>query len=601
MDRSTPEQKRRVDRRGFVFSALLCVALAASRPLAAQDAAPPPAAAPQSAQPAAPQAQPAAAAPPTAASGAITSLATRVPREKFADLVVANRYILTFRAAVVPRDPTERADASARTLAQFIEQRLAGPVASRDFNGVSLITVGGRDAFAVFPSDVDVEAGEDLQSLTAGVVQRLGVAMQEGVEAHTPVRLAWAFGRSLAATVLLALFGFVLLRVHRSIADRLLARAQDRLKHSRVATGAAMHAESLRSTRILQAARNVTGVIAAIIALAAVYPWAVYVLQQFPLTRPWGEHLGRTLIDAAASLALRTVSALPGLFTVVIILAITQLVTRLVGLLFDAIQQGHVVIQGLSGAKVVPTRRLVITLIWLFAMVVAYPYMPGSETDAFKGISIFLGLVVSLGSSGIVNQAMSGFLITYSDSLTPGDFVRIGEVEGTVTSVGILSTKIKTRLREEITIPNAVLISGNIINYTRYTNEGIFVPTSVTIGYNAPWRQVEALLLRAASQTKGIKTTPAPFVMQTSLSDFYVEYTLLVSPERPDMRVPVLAELRSHIQDQFNEFGVQIMSPHYESDPSDVKVVPRNDWFAAPAKTPGDAAPAARDRAHEVT
>jgi small-conductance mechanosensitive channel len=222
--------------------------------------------------------------------------------------------------------------------------------------------------------------------------------------------------------------------------------------------------------------------------------------------------------------------------------------------------------------------------LWLFAIVIAYPYLPGSSTEAFKGVSVFIGLVVSIGSSGIVNQLMSGFMLTYSDAIAPGEYVRLGDIEGTVTNLGVLSTKIRTRRNEEVTIPNAVVISGTATNFTRNAAEGVFAPVVVTIGYDAPWRQVEALLLLAASRSEGLRQTPAPRVLQTALSDFYVEYTLLVCVDQPALRIPIMSGVHAHIQDAFNEHGVQIMSPHYEADPEGAKLVPPAKWFEAPAR-----------------
>jgi small-conductance mechanosensitive channel len=196
---------------------------------------------------------------------------------------------------------------------------------------------------------------------------------------------------------------------------------------------------------------------------------------------------------------------------------------------------------------------------------------------------VFVGLMVSLGSSGLVNQAKSSFMITYSRALRPGDFVRIGEVEGTVIHAGLLATKVLTRRREEVTLPNAVVAGSTITNFSRHAGEGVYTRTAVTIGYDTPWRQVEAMLLLAASRTAGVRAEPAPAVLQTALQDFYVEYTLIVVPEKPEDRLPVLSELHGHIQDVFNEHGVQIMSPNYEADPEAPKVVPKDRWFEAPA------------------
>jgi small-conductance mechanosensitive channel len=516
-----------------------------------------------------------------ASSAAVSGqLASRVPREQFAELRVGNRPIITFRAMIVPRSPSERAEGAERILSQLADAGVTGPVASRPLLDASVVTVAGRDVFAIVADDVDATTGEDLVKLTSATIERLHLALGEAAETRTPQRVVWAAALSLLATSLVAGALLLLVRVHRSVAHQFVSRAETRLAQSRVGSDPGL----LRASRLLDVARGLAGLGAAALALIAVYAWATFVLQQFPVTRPWGEALGGFLLATGTSLAWNGLSALPGLFTAVVIFAVTRFATRILALFFDAVEQGRIEFTALTSAKIAPTRRILTTLVWMSAIILAYPYLPGSHTEAFKGASIFLGLVVSLGSSGVVNQVMSGFMLTYADALSPGDYVRIGDVEGTVTSLGILSTKVKTRQREEVTIPNAVVIGGTTINYTRYSAEGVYARTSVTIGYDTPWRQVESLLLTAAARAAGIRRDPPPYVQQTDLSDFYVEYTLFVCPDEAELRKATLATLRAHIQDAFNEFGVQIMSPHYEADPGAAKVVAPDRWFEAPAQ-----------------
>jgi small-conductance mechanosensitive channel len=269
---------------------------------------------------------------------------------------------------------------------------------------------------------------------------------------------------------------------------------------------------------------------------------------------------------------------------VVLIFFVTRFVTRLAGALFNAAESGAVAVPWLHPETVRATRRLVMVLIWIFAVIVAYPYIPGSDTAAFQGISVFVGLMVSLGATGIVNQLMSGLLVLYSRAIRVGEYVRIGEVEGVVTELGNLSTRIVTRRKEEITIPNAVLVGSTTTNYSRLAgSEGGIVSTSVTIGYDVPWRQVHAMLVLAAERTPGVKRDPRPRVLQKSLADFFVEYHLLVYTDSPEQRPAILSALHANILDAFNEFGVQIMSPHFESQPSERVVVPKNKWHDAPA------------------
>jgi small-conductance mechanosensitive channel len=291
------------------------------------------------------------------------------------------------------------------------------------------------------------------------------------------------------------------------------------------------------------------------------------------------------MMSRASALAHGIVSAIPALFTVILIALVARFCSRLIHLLFNAVEQRRLEVKWIHPETAQPTRRIVNLLVWGFALVMAYPYLPGSDTDAFKGASVFLGLVLSLGSSGFVNQIMSSFMITYSRALHVNDYVRIGETEGTVIHLGVLSTKIRTPRGEEVTLPNASVVSQTMTNYTTSEGvEGIYMGTSVTIGYDTPWRQVESLLLLAAERTAQVRKSPPPLVRQTALEDFYVKYTLFVCPDRPHQRLAAMSALHANILDAFNEYGVQIMSPNYEADPEGAKIVPKARWHAAPAK-----------------
>jgi len=217
----------------------------------------------------------------------------------------------------------------------------------------------------------------------------------------------------------------------------------------------------------------------------------------------------------------------------------------------------------------------------------AYPYIPGAQTDAFKGLSVLLGLMVSVGASGIIGQAASGLILMYTRTFRPGEYVRINDSEGTVVGLGLFTTRIRTGLGEELTVPNSMVLGTVTRNYSRtVTGAGFVLDTAVTIGYDAPWRQVHAMLIEAAGKTPGVLADPPPRVFQTALSDFYVEYRLVCQaiPADPRPRAEVLSALHSNILDTFNEHGVQIMSPHYFADPADAKVVPPAKWYAPPAE-----------------
>lgn len=195
--------------------------------------------------------------------------------------------------------------------------------------------------------------------------------------------------------------------------------------------------------------------------------------------------------------------------------------------------------------------------------------------------------MISLGATSVVGQAAAGLILTYTRTLRAGEFVRVGDYEGTVTEVGIFTTTIRTGLGEVLTLPNSMITGTVTKNYSRIVEgPGYVVDTVVTIGYDTPWRQVEAMLLEAARRTDGVLAKPEPQVFQTALSDFYPEYRLVAQaiPSLPRPRALLLSLLHANIQDVFNEYGVQIMSPHYLGDPLQAKWVPREQWYADPAK-----------------
>jgi small-conductance mechanosensitive channel len=295
------------------------------------------------------------------------------------------------------------------------------------------------------------------------------------------------------------------------------------------------------------------------------------------------------LFSLAGDLGLGIVKSIPGLVLVVVILLIARLIIRVAGLFFDRVEHGTVKMGGLDEDTAVPTRRIFQIVVWAIALALAFPHLPGADTDAFKGVSVLFGLMVSIGASGVVAQAASGFILMYTRAFRAGEYVRIGDIEGTVVGLGSFATRIRTGLGEEILLPNSVALQNTTKNFSRAVpGTGFVVNTGVTIGYSTPWRQVHAMLEEAARRTPAIAQDPPPFVRQTALSDFYVEYRLIAySPiERSIERIDMLSRLHANIQDVFNENGVQIMSPHYMTDPAERLVVPKAKWYTPPAKPP---------------
>jgi small-conductance mechanosensitive channel len=521
-----------------------------------------------------------------AAGARATTPATSAPpngsdRAEPADLVLGNRYILTLRATnEFGNDPADRVAGIEARLQGLVGR--GGPlvVTTQQMGDGVVVLVDAQPLFRVLPRDVDREVAESPKQAAAEAVRNLRLALRDMREGRDANALLAAVGKSLLATVVLVLALWLVVKASSKLAGKVRRFVQQRSATMVPAWGQHVVGQSGLADLLVVPIKLLTWAIG----LLLVYQWAALVLQFFPHTRPWGEALGRNLLQSLAVFGRAALEAVPGVLFVALIFLITRFVVRLVRAFFEGVQSGRIEVGWIDDATARPTGRLITAVIWLFAFVAAYPYIPGSGSEAFKGIGVFVGLMMSIGASGVVNQAVSGLMLMYTKALRPGEFVQVGDTEGTVTSVGFLTTRIETLRNVEVSIPNAV-IAGNVTrNFSRLAGHGgVRVPTSVTIGYDTPWRQVQAMLELAAARTQGVAGEPSPRVLQTALQDFYVEYTLIVSVADPRQKMVVLDELHGHIQDVFNEHGVQIMSPNYEADPADKKIVPRDQWYASPA------------------
>ena len=518
------------------------------------------------------------AAPPSRGEGPAPGPAASRPEP--AVVTLGAREVATFRAEVFARPPATRARDAQRVLDEIVREGASGEVHVRSEGEARLFLVGSRMVFALVPADLDPVAGETIDTAAEADTRSLAQALSEMRERRSGNDLLAAVVASAVATALFLLVVAALRLLRRLLEGRFVALTQ---RHA-----ARLQAGGKAFVPLRWLTDSVTWTVRIAIVLAdffAAYLWLAYVLRRFPWTRPWGEELGLFLVTTARAIGMGALRQVPDLFLVVVIALLTRFLTKLSDAFFEAIEKGRLRVSPALAETTRPTRRIVTAVLWVFALIMAYPYLPGSGTEAFKGVSVVLGVMVSLGSTTIVGQVFSGFMLLYARVFKVGDFVRIGDVEGTVEAQGIFTTKITTPWNDEMAIPNAVVAGAILRNYSRSRSPGgPLLSTRVTIGYDAPWRQVEGLLLLAAERTEGLKGDPAPFVRHWSLADFYVEYELNAAIERPVDRIAVLTALHANIQDAFNEHGVQIMSPHYLGDPEAPKVVPPARWSPAPAR-----------------
>lgn len=514
-------------------------------------------------------------------------------QEREATLELAHRPIATFRSAFGGADPAGRVQRADKRLGEARARNLPptavlAPITLEGQQGV-VFRQGDVLLFVLTPADIEPGAAESLDQVAQRTLNQLNAALAaDAAQRQWPV-LLHAGALALGESVLLLVLLWGVWRVARHV-EHLLTRG---LSADDLSDGDAPVPADTEAPQTSQRAawlRYMQALLARLVQLAAlfvsaalIYAWATSVLLAFPGTQALGERLSGLFLHTVADFGTGAVRAVPGLVAVAVILLLAQAAVQASNGVFRAVARRHLQIAVLHPETASATRRLVALGIWALAVVAAYPYLPGSSSDVFKGVSVLLGAMVTLGSSGIVNQLMSGLVLVYSRALRVGDQVVIGRdgsaVEGVVQEIGTLATKLKTMRNEEITIPNAVLVSSPIRNFSRLSaTQGTMISTRLTIGYEAPWRRVHALLLEAAGATSGLRREPAPFVLQRALSDFYVEYELFAHLDQPLQRPLRLSELHQNIQDAFNAAGIQIMSPHFFQQPERPHVVPREQW-----------------------
>lgn len=502
-----------------------------------------------------------------------------------AALKVANRTIMVFRSSLLGEGPQVRATRARSVINEVLDSSdnldvIVQPASQQNY----MVLLGGHRGFIVTPNDIDPLQHDSAEGAAKDAAQALRQVVEESQQSRDLHFMLTAAAYTAVATVVF----FLLIRAIYWLRSKALAVLPGLMnKHTQALKVG--HTQVVNAYQLYPLISRILHVLRWLLMLLLANEWLSFVLSRFPYTRPWGESLNVYLLDLLRYLFDGAVSAVPGLGVAVAIFFIARAISGFVQRLLQRMVAPVSSEAWLNAETLQPTRRLTALAIWLFALAMAYPYLPGAGTEAFKGLSVLIGLMVSLGASSVVGQAASGLILTYTRTLRSGEYVRVGEYEGTVTEMGMFTTRIRTGLGEVLTIPNSMITGTVIKNYSRAVHgEGYVVDTTVTIGYDTPWRQVEAMLIEAAERTEGIVSNPPAAVFQTALNDYYPEYRLVAQavPQQPRPRAALLSALHANIQDVFNEHGVQIMSPHYIADPQQNKVVAKENWYQAPAKPP---------------
>jgi small-conductance mechanosensitive channel len=487
---------------------------------------------------------------------------TKATASAGAPVIFAGDTLFFVHARLGPFSPQDRASAIAARMTRLSNNPLAridtliisaGEVSTDILSGDAVImTVTNRDAVA---------AGLTRPQAAKDYAQKILAALKKEAASTSLKSILLGMLFTLIATGV-ALFTLKLLnRVFPRLYAKLNAWRGTRIPSLKIQKLEVLSANRITDTLIgLAKAFRVAAV------LVLLYFYLPLVFSFFPWTRGLATTLFGYIISPLKAVWLAFVSYLPNIFFIGVILFVTHYIIKFIRLIFTEIGKGTITFPGFYRDWAEPTYKIIRFLVIAFAIVVILPYLPGSGSDAFKGVSVFFGILFSLGSASSIANVVTGVVLTYMRAFDVGDRVKIADTIGDVVEKTLLATRIRTIKNVDITIPNAMVLGSHIINFSSSAqNRGLILHTGVTIGYDVPWKKVHELLIAAARATQNILPEPAPFVLQTSLNDFYVSYELNGYTDQPNIMARIYSELHQNIQDKFNEAGVEIMSPHYSA------------------------------------
>ncbi|MEX1315906.1 MAG: mechanosensitive ion channel family protein [Synechococcaceae cyanobacterium] len=421
--------------------------------------------------------------------------------------------------------------------------------------GTTLVTVVDADAAA---------AGMARDELAAAYAQRIREASREYRRAYGWRSILIGAVSSVGLTIAF-LAGW--LAISRSIPRiQLLLR---RWRGTRIRGLTLFNTPILSAGRVVDLLTEIVRIIRLVLYLLLTATYVSLVLSFFPWTRGLARSLFGYVKAALSTVTNGVVDYLPNLVFLAVIGVITYYLLKILRFIFTEIERGNIVFDWFYPEWARPTHKLIQFLVLAFAATVAFPYFPGSHTPAFQGVSIFLGVLISLGSSSAIANIFAGIILTYTRGFLVGDRIQIGEAVGDVVDKTLLVTRIRTIKNVVVTIPNSAVLTSHIVNFST-TATGVdaaplILHSTVTLGYDIPWRLVYEVLIAAALKTPGILADPEPFVLQSGLDDFYVRYELNAYTSDPSVMAKTYSSLHENIQDGCNEAGLEILSPHYRA------------------------------------
>ena len=387
------------------------------------------------------------------------------------------------------------------------------------------------------------------------VVQKLKVLKEE----HS----LWQLGKRILYFVLVLAGQYLLFWLTGWLFRKLKVRIQ-KLKDTRLKPISIQNYEVLDTQRQVNLLIFLSNLLRYVIMLLQLLITVPLLFAIFPQTKGLAYQIFSYIWNPIKNILVGIVDYIPNLFAILIICFAVKYLVRLVHYLSREVEAGRLKFGGFYPDWAMPTYHIIRFLLYAFMIAMIYPYLPGAKNGVFQGISVFVGLIISLGSSTVIGNVIAGLVITYMRPFKLGDRIQLNDTTGNVIEKTPLVTRIKTPKNEVVTIPNSFIMSSHTVNYSASAREyGLIIHSEVTIGYDVPWRQVHQLLIEAALNTPGVIDDPRPFVLETSLSDWYPVYQINAYIREADKLAQIYSDLHQNIQDRFNEAGVEIMSPHY--------------------------------------
>ena len=470
--------------------------------------------------------------------------------------------LFPIKVSILSFTPTDRAHAISSRITKLARDPffLAEKIKIHDGDITTDIVVDDTILMSVTEADA-VAVGKKRADLAQSYAGILKTSVAARAQEYSAKSLTFGVAYAFSATLVLIVVLTVMAHLKPRVISRLESWRGVYIRSLRVQS-----IEFLHQDRIVAFVTTAIKTIHLILVVVLLNLYLPLVLSFFPWTRPYSAKYVDYVMAPLERVGSGIVTYLPNVFYIIVIAFVTYFIIRLTSFLFAEIGKGTLRLPGFYPEWAGPTFNIIKFLILAFAVVAAFPYLPGSDSPAFKGVSVFLGVLISLGSSSAISNIVAGIILTYTRAFHIGDRIQIGETVGDVIESNLLVTRIRTIKHVDITVPNSMVLGSHITNFSSSAKEyGLILHTTITIGYDAPWRQVHELLIAAARSTEQVLELPAPFVLQTSLDDFYVSYQINAYTDKPLNMATIYSELHKNIQEQFNQAGLEIMSPHYRA------------------------------------